>query len=378
LIYLDNAATTAVHPDVLKAMEGYLANAYGNPSSLHGLGRQARAGLDTARKQLADFLHCRTDELIFTSGGTESIHAGLVGAMLKNPYGGHLVTTAVEHHAVLHTCEFLRDLGIEVTYVTPNRHGVISVESVCAAMRQDTAVVSVMAVNNELGAQNPVCEIATAVKSVAPHVVFHSDMVQALGTVPIQLSHSNVDLASFSGHKIHGPKGIGALYVRKGVQWRPVLHGGSQEMGKRAGTENVPGAVGFGAAVTRLADGWQMHVEHLHAVYNAFWKVLKDTPGVHRNSPDDGVPSILNVSFEGVRNDTLLMRLDLDGIAASAGSACTAGSLEPSHVLEACGLSTDVIGGSLRFSFSGDTGLDDAVRAAERVRDIVESLRLPK
>lgn len=375
MIYLDNAATTALHPEVRQTMEAYLTDAYGNPSSLHGFGRQARAGLDHARAQIAQFLGCRADELVFTSGGTESIHAALVGAIFKHPHGRHIVTTSAEHHAVLDTCAFLTDLGVEVTYVAPQQDGVVSTASVCAAIRSDTAVVSVMAVNNELGSKNPIGEIAHAVKVTSPHTLVHSDMVQALGTVPTDLSVMELDLASFSAHKIHGPKGSGLLYVRKGSQWHPVLHGGAQERGRRAGTENVAGAVGLGAAVARMASRWTAHVQDLHDVNEAFWEGISSLPDIHRNSPGNAVPSILNVAFDGIRSETLLMRLDLEGVAASAGSACTAGSLEPSHVLAACGLLPGVIESSVRFSFSDDTSLEDAHRAATIVRDVVQQLR---
>jgi cysteine desulfurase len=375
LIYLDNAATTSVHADVHHAMNKYLEDEYGNPSSLHGFGRSARAGLDRARKQIADVFHCATEEVIFTSGGTESVHAALFGAVLPNCIGKHVVTTRVEHHAVLHTCEFLSQLGVEVTYVQPERDGRVSPATVCAAVRPDTAVVSVMMVNNELGTRNDVAAIGHAVKQMSPTTLLHSDMVQALGTVKFDLRTLPVDLASFSAHKVHGPKGVGVLYVRKGSSWQPVLHGGAQERGRRAGTENVAGSVGFGAAVARLQTQWDAHLHHLQMVKDVFWMQLQDVCGVHKNSPEDAVPSILNVSFEGVRSDTLLMRLDIEGVAASAGSACTAGSLEPSHVLLACGVPDRMTESSIRFSFAQDTSVEDAQRAGQLVKSIVGKLR---
>jgi cysteine desulfurase len=375
MIYLDNAATTQVHPDVFEAMQPYLALQYGNPSSIHAFGRAAKAALDKARAQLASFVGAYPQELTFTSGGTEAIHAALFGSFLASGGRKHLVTTALEHHAVLHTCDFLRTLGCEVTIVEPAADGRIRVEDVVERVRPDTFLVSVMAVNNETGAVLPVTDIARAVKEKVPTVQVHSDMVQALGTLRLDLHESAVDFASFSGHKVYGPKGVGALYIRKGSNWKAVLHGGAQERERRAGTENVAGIVGFGAAVHRLHEHWDAHIRHIIGLRDAFWRALQGLPGVTRNSPQDAVPSILNVWFEGVRSDTLLMRLDMAGVAASAGSACTAGSLEPSHVLQACGYPDERVRESIRFSFSEFNSEEEVTRGAEITRDIVQELR---
>jgi cysteine desulfurase len=375
MIYLDNAATTPVHPDVLAAMAPYQQDKFGNPSSIHAIGRAAKAALDKSRAAIASFVGAHWSEIVFTSGGTESIHAALLGSWLAAGDRKHIVTTAIEHHAVLHTCEFLRRLGAEVTVVPPREDGTVHVEDVLEAVRPDTCLVSMMLVNNETGAVLPVEDVARAVKQECPGVLVHSDMVQALGTHRVRLSETAIDLASFSAHKVYGPKGVGALYVRQGTRWQPVLHGGAQERERRAGTENVAGIVGFGAAVERLEKSWEAHLQHLTAVRDAFWKRLRETGVAERNSPEDAVPTILNVWFPGVKNETMLMRLDMEHVAASAGSACTAGSLEPSHVLRACGFSELRVLQSIRFSFSEFNTVEEVEQAADIAATLAHQLR---
>ncbi|WP_026975771.1 cysteine desulfurase family protein [Alicyclobacillus contaminans] len=375
MIYLDNAATTAVHPDVLDAMMPYLTNGYGNASSIHALGREAKAALQTARERVALLIGAHPQELVFTSGGTESIHAALYGTLLAGTGRRHVVTTALEHHAVLHTCAFLESLGYSVTYVAPREDGRIHPDDVASAVTADTLLVSVMSVNNETGVILPVDEIAAAVKARDAAVLVHSDMVQALGTLRLQLDQRQVDLASFSAHKVHGPKGVGALYIRRGTPWRPVLHGGTQERERRAGTENVAGIVGFGAAAERLRQHWDDHQRHVRQIRDVFWDMLSARVPVERNGGEPSVPAILNVWFPGVRNDRLLMRLDLAGVAASAGSACTAGSLEPSHVLQAMGYEVSRVHESLRFSFSDFTSESDVRTAVQHIEEAVNALR---
>ncbi|MCL6548267.1 MAG: cysteine desulfurase [Alicyclobacillus sp.] len=378
-MYLDHAATTPLHPAVRAAMEPYLGEVYGNPSSLHRFGRLARKAVESSREELAAWIGCDPSELVFTSGGTEADHGALWGACLaafqRSSGRRHVVTTAIEHHAVLHTCGFLEQMGMEVTRVLPGAGGVVRAEDIVAALRPDTLLVSVMAVNNELGSVEPVGEIARAVKERDPAVLVHTDAVQALACMRMDLSACPVDFAAFSAHKIAGPKGAGALFVRRGTPWLPVIHGGAQERGRRAGTENVAAIAGFGAAVARLRRGWEDHVAHLRRVRDLMWEELRGLPDVRRNSPEDAAPIILNVGFGGVRNDTLLMRLDLMGVAASAGSACTAGSLEPSHVLLACGQSEREVREAVRFSFSDVTTEAEVRRAGALVRDAVTELR---
>ncbi|KRW91672.1 cysteine desulfurase [Alicyclobacillus tengchongensis] len=374
MIYLDNAATTPLAETVLKAMEPYLTSDYGNPSSTHTAGRQARQAVEQARRTIATWLDCDPRDLIFTSGGTEADNAALVGAYLgRQQSRKHIVASAIEHHAVLHTLSFLESLGAEVTLVPVDRYGLVDPADVVRCLRPDTALVSVMAINNELGTIEPVEEMARLVKRHDPQIIVHSDMVQALPVQRIGLVQTDIDMATFSAHKIHGPKGIGLLYVRKHTPWQPLLYGGNQEQKRRGGTENVAGAIGFAAAIDVLARHFDEHVAHLVSLRDVFWASLADVPGVHRLSPPDAAPSILNVAFDGVRNDVLLMRLDLEGVMASAGSACTAGSLEPSHVIEACGLGH--VREAVRFSFSWQNTIDEIKQAARVVKECVQLIR---
>lgn len=378
MIYLDNAATTPLSQEVFAAMEPFFSLEYGNPSSVHQAGRRARQAVEQARRSVAGWLSVMPDEVVFTSGGTESIHSALLGAYLAGASAGrrHIVTTAVEHHAVLHTCEFLESLGATVTVVPVQKDGQVRVEDILLALQTDTVVVSIMAVNNELGTILPIREIALAVKKVDSDILVHSDMVQWAGAPWFALSDSGLDLASFSAHKLHGPKGVGALFVRRKTPLTSVLRGGEQEKKRRAGTENVPGIVGFGAAAAKLAREHDDYLDKLKAVRDLFWSEIRNMmPGVVRNSPEDGAPGILNVAFSGIKSETLLIRLDLAGVMASAGSACSAGSIEPSHVLLACGMTAKQVQESVRFSFSTMNTPQEAVEAARRVREAVEFLR---
>lgn len=378
MIYLDNAATTSVTLEVVEAMEPFATMEYGNPSSTHQFGRAARHAVEQARADVASWIGAQTNEVVFTSGGTESINAALMGVFLTGQSSNkkHFVTTAVEHHAVLHTCNFLQSLGASVTVVSPQSDGRIRVEDVVAAVREDTICVSVMSVNNELGTVEPVREVAQAVKQVNTSILVHSDMVQSGGATWFALSDSELDFASFSAHKLHGPKGVGALFIRRGTVWTSLIHGGEQEKARRAGTENVAGIVGFGAAARRLTQNRPSHIKHLQEVRDLFWDQLKNIPDVLMNSPGDAAPSVLNVTFPGIKAETLLIRLDLAGVMASSGSACSAGSMEPSHVLLACGLGKNLVHASVRFSFSDLTTPQDAVQAGVIVRDTVQSLRM--
>lgn len=374
MIYFDNAATTSVSSDVLMRMAPYQQQQYGNASSIHQMGRLARQAIEQSRRTVASWIGVNFKEIVFTSGGTEAIHSALFGVFMAS-VRRHIVVSAIEHHAVLHTVHFLETLGAEVTVVSPDANGYMDVNQIVTAMRKDTLLVSVMAVNNELGTIEPIFAIAQAVKKMDPHVVVHSDMVQSLGMQKLNLGASDIDLASFSAHKIHGPKGVGALYIRQGTPWKPVFYGGSQERERRAGTENVAGIVGFAAAIETLETHFAHRLLHIEAVNRLFWHGISDIEGVKRHGSESCVPSILNISVSGIQNEILLMRLDLQGVCASAGSACTAGSLKPSHVLLACGYPLSVVNESIRFSFSEDNTLEEAKQAAEIFRHIVYEIR---
>ncbi|MFC4768190.1 cysteine desulfurase family protein [Effusibacillus consociatus] len=375
MIYLDNAATTPLHPAVREAMAPFLETEYGNPSSMHAVGRKARKAVERAREQVAKAIGADPAEVIFTSGGTESDNAAIIGAALANrDRGRHIVTTTIEHHAVLHTCEFLEKIGFEVTYVSPGREGIVTVDGVVSAIRPDTTVVSVMYVNNETGAIQPVQEIAQACSERG--VLFHTDAVQAVSLLPIDVKASGFHMLSLSGHKLHGPKGIGALYVQKKAVWSPILHGGSQERKKRAGTENVPGIVGLGAAIQRTIHHRQENYLHIQELRDRMLGVLMEkVEFLTVNSPRHAVPSILSVSFPGVSADSMLMNLDFAGIAAASGSACTSGSLQPSHVLTAMDLDVHCVKSAIRFSFSEQNTLGEIEEAVHKTAQIANRLK---
>ncbi len=372
-IYLDNAATTPIRHEVAEAMLPYLYEQFGNPSSIHHTGQVARQAIEQSRLMVADYLNAAPAEVVFTAGGTEADFLALTGVLLGSGKR-HLITTQIEHHAVLHTGEMLEDLGYEVTYVPPMRNGVVSVSSILEAIRPNTGLVSMMWVNNETGAIQPVRELATEL--AARQIPFHVDAVQALGIMPIDVAEIPVSLLSFSGHKIYGPKGTGALYIRKGTPYRSMLRGGAQERNRRAGTENVAGIVGFASAVELLRQERDDRNEWVRKLRTLFLQTLQQRlTGYELNSPEDGVPHVLNLYFSGVNAETLLMRLDLEGIAASGGSACTAGSADLSHVLLAMGCNEKRVGASVRFSFSSMNTMDEVSTAAEKVAEIVMDLR---
>ncbi len=377
VIYLDNAATTPLLPQVRTAMSPFLDEHYGNPSSVHSLGREARRAVEMGRERVARLLGSSPEQVVFTSGGTEANGSALVAAWLAGRKAGRteVVTTAVEHHAVLEPSEMLQSFGAKVTYVLPQPDGRVNTQDVLAAVTDKTAVVSVMYVNNELGTVNDVAAIAAAIHELDPNVIVHSDMVQAAPVLRLHLEDTQVDLAAISAHKLHGPKGVGALYVRKGVPWQPVLRGGNQERRRRAGTENLAGIVGFGEAADQLGAGFEAHLRHLNELRAVFREGLASIPEAVVNSPDDASPAIVNVRFAGIPSERLLMRLDLAGVAASAGSACTAGSLEPSHVLMACGQSLSAVKCAVRFSFSSQTSTEEIRRAMQILSHEVERLR---
>lgn len=375
-IYLDNAATTAVSEQVLRAMLPYFTECYGNASAIHGTGRDAKKAVERARRQAAAALGAQPQEIYFTAGGSESDNWAIKGAAFANQAKGrHLVTTAIEHHAVLHTCQWLENQGWEVTYLPVDKEGFVTAEQVGQAIRQDTVLVSVMAANNEIGTIEPISEIGSICRERG--VLFHTDAVQAVGAVPLLVDDLNADLLSLSAHKFHGPKGIGALYIRSGVTIDSLVHGGAQERGHRAGTENVPAIVGLGEAIEIAVNSLTENVVRMTRLRNRLLNGLTERiPAMRLNgAKDKRLPNNLNVSFDGIEGEAVLLRLDLDGIAASSGSACTAGSLDPSHVLMAIGLSCDEAKGSLRLTLGTDTTeaeIDETVRV---LAEVVGSLR---
>jgi cysteine desulfurase len=387
-IYLDHAATTPVDPGVVDLLLPYFTGAFGNPSSIHQTGQEARAALDRARQQVARVLGCRTSEVIFTSGATESNNLALKGiawaARLANPAGPmpHIVTTAIEHHAVLYAAEALRGQGFCLTVVPCGPDGVVPVQGVLEAIRPETCLVSVMYANNEIGSILPVREIAQSVRTLG--IPMHTDAVQAAGCLPLGVDGLGVDLLSLSGHKFYGPKGVGVLYVRKGTSITFQQDGGGQESGRRGGTENVPLIVGFGEALAR-ADAMRDEVNaHNTTLRDQLWAgIAERVPDVRLNGPEPGpqrLPNNLNISFGGIQGETVLLGLDMEGVAASAGSACTTGNSEPSHVLLAMGLSEEEARGSLRFTTGRGNSpeeIDDAIRITADVVARTRTLASP-
>lgn len=382
-IYMDYAATAPMLPEALAAYVSAAGDVPGNPSSLHAYGRGARSRVTKARDALSGAIGCRPDELTFTGGGTESDNAALFGAAraqrAKDPRRTGIVTTAVEHHAVLHAAERLADEGFALTVLPVDRLGRVSLRDAEAAIDDTTAVVSVMYGNNETGTLQPIADIGELARRHG--AAMHVDAVQALGYAPIDVGALPVDLLSLSAHKIGGPQGVGALYVRAGTPWQPLLYGGSQERRRRAGTENVAGIAAFGAAASLVTHAVEARRAHAESVRDALLTGLHERLGPDsvtlNGDPDPAgrLPHILNIGIEGVSNETLLMNLDLQGIAASGGSACTSGSLQPSHVLTAMGLSPQFCKNSVRFSFGMGNTISQADKTAEIVATIVARLR---
>lgn len=376
ITYLDHAATTAVDPRVLEAMLPFLGTLYGNPSSLYRIARDARRAVDAARDSVAEVLGARASEVIFTASGTESDNLAVKGvAFAHYPSRGHVVTTQIEHHAVLHSCAFLEKLGYQVTYLPVDHHGVVDPDAVGRAIRPDTILVSVMYANNEVGTIEPIREIATITRS--RRVPLHVDAVQAAGSLDLNVDRLGVDLLTLSGHKFYGPKGTGVLYLRRGTTCWPLIHGGGQERGRRAGTENVAGIVGFAAAL-QLAeaerDGRNAHVARLRN--RLVDGVLCSVAGARLNGhPTHRLPNNASFCFEGVSGESLLLALDQHGVMASTGSACTSGSLEPSHVLLALGVPPRLASGSLRISLGKDNTDEDIDRLLTLLPDLVAKLR---
>jgi cysteine desulfurase len=381
-IYLDHAASTPLHPQVLKQMLPFWSQIYGNPSSMHAWGRASRSALNDARDILAEAIHCSSKEIIWTSGGTESDNLAIFGTMLQTSSAtstkNHIITTQIEHHAVLHSCERLERLGFEVTYLPVDSKGLVCIEDLAAAIRPETSLISIIYGNNEVGTIQPIANLG---KLAHDHgILFHVDAVQAIGTEEIDLSMLPIDLMSFSAHKIEGPKGVGALYCSSKVKLNPQQFGGSQERKRRAGTENVAGIVGFAAAAKLTMTNRVSNRRHLQKLRQTMLDSLELKLGreayVVNGHPEHYLPHILNVSFLGIDSETMLMNLDLEGIAAASGSACTSGSLEVSHVLKAMRLPDDVTASAIRFSFGLTNSESEILRCAHIIATIVHRIRI--
>jgi cysteine desulfurase len=381
-IYLDHAGTTAMDPRVLEAMLPYFTQLYGNPSSVHTVGQEARHALDDARERVAEVLHCRNNEVVFTSGGTESDNAAIHGAATAlRETGNHLITSSVEHHAVLHTCQYLENQGYEVTYLPVDAGGLITPESVYAAITERTTLVTIMYANNEIGTINPLVEISAAVRRRAEElgrtIVLHTDAVQAAGFLDLNVRRLGVDMLSLSGHKFYGPKGSGVLFLRRGTPYLPLLLGGGQERERRSGTENIAAIVGLSVALQIVDGEREQSSAHCARLRDRIIStVLERIPRVHLNGhPTQRLPNNVNFSFEGVEGESILLGLDLAGIAASSGSACSSGSLEPSHVLLALGQTAELARGSLRLTLGKENTGPEVDRLLTVLEGLVKQLR---
>ncbi len=375
-VYADNAATTKISDSVFQSMVPFLTEQYGNASSLYSLARESRRAVEAAREKVAKTLGAESREIYFTSCGTESDNWALKGTALAMGAKGkkHIVTTAFEHHAILHTCQALEKQGFEVTYLPVEPNGILSLDKLRAAIRPDTALVSVMYANNEIGTIQPIPEIGAICKEKG--VLFHTDAVQAVGSLHINVKEQNIDMLSLSAHKLHGPKGVGALYLRKGIRIPNLIDGGAQEMGKRAGTENNAYIVGLGTAIEEATALIEEKTPKLIAMRDRLIENLLKIPHTRLNGdPVKRLPGNVNISFEGIEGESLLLMLDMQGICASSGSACTSGSLDPSHVLLAIGLPHEVAHGSLRLSLSDMNTEEDVDYILQVLPPIVERLR---
>ncbi|MDD7266684.1 MAG: cysteine desulfurase NifS [Lachnospiraceae bacterium] len=375
-VYLDNAATTKTSPQVVEAMLPYFGEIYGNPSSIYSMSSVPREAVAAARHQLASVIGAKDEEIYFTAGGSESDNWAIKAAAEAYAHKGkHIITSTIEHHAVLHTCAHLEKQGYEVTYVPVDRDGLVDPQAVEAAIRPDTILISIMFANNEIGTLQPIAEIGAIAK--AHGVLFHTDAVQAFAQVPIQVDDCHIDMLSLSGHKLHGPKGVGALYIRKGVKIRSFIDGGAQERKRRAGTENVPGIVGLGEAVRLAAESMSARAEQETSLRD--YLMDKMTSRIKycwvNGSRERRLPNNANFGFDFIEGESMLIMLDQVGIAASSGSACTSGSLDPSHVLLAIGLPHEKAHGSLRLTLSEETTKADIDYVVEHVARIVERLR---
>ncbi len=382
MVYMDHAATTPVRPEVMEAMLPYFTHRFGNASSLYTLAQESRRAVDEARESVARVLGCRTSEVVFTSGGSESDNTALKGAAsaLKQT-GNHIITTSIEHHAILHTCQYLEDTGFRVTYLPVDRDGLVDTEDVLKAVTDETTLVSVMLANNEIGTIQPVADMARGVKEIAKKlgrtIVFHTDAVQAAGFMDIDVNALGVDMLSLSSHKFYGPKGVGVLYVRRSTPFTPQQFGGAQERQRRAGTENVPGIVGTAVALRLASEERESSSEHCLRLRDSLVQGIQERiERVHLNGHATlRLPNNVNFSFDGVEGEPILLGLDFAGTAASSGSACTSGALEPSHVLLALGLPADLAQASLRLTLGKDNTQEDVEHVLRVLPELVGRLR---
>ncbi|MHB0857112.1 MAG: cysteine desulfurase family protein [Anaerolineae bacterium] len=374
-VYLDHSATTPTRPEVLQAMAPYWEERAGNPSSLHQVGQQARQALDESRERVASALGAHPEEIYFTGGGTESDNLAVLGSVYARQRTGHVITSAVEHHAVLNACRWLETQGYAVTYLPVDHHGLVDPETVRDCLQKDTLLVSIMLANNEVGTIQPVGEIAQLARE--REIAVHTDAVQAVGKMPVRVDELGVDLLALTAHKFGGPKGVGALYIRKGTRVAPLLFGGHQEGALRPGTQNIPGIVGLATALELATAELASEPPRLGALRDRLERALTTRlPHVVVNGhPTHRLPNILNVSFVGTEGEALLLALDLHGVAVSTASACAAGSSEPSHVLQAMGVNANCLRGGLRFSLGHSTDSDDIEYATTAVIEVVERLR---
>ena len=375
--YMDYSATTYVKPEVLDAMMPFFTEKFGNPSSFYGISRETKMAIDNARAQVAKAINCDPNEVYFTGGGSEADNwaiKGIATAHMKK--GNHIITTKIEHHAVLHTCEFLEKFGFEVTYLDVNEEGFVDLKQLEEAITDKTILVSIMFANNEIGTIQPIKEIGALCRE--KKVLFHTDAVQAVGSVPVDVKEMNIDLLSLAGHKLYGPKGIGALYIRRGIRIDNLIHGGGQERGRRAGTENIPGVVGLGKAIEIATENIEENRARLTVLRDKLIDgVLERIPYARLNGPrgDKRLPGNSNISFEFIEGESILLSLDFEGICASSGSACTSGSLDPSHVLLAIGLPHEKAHGSLRTTLGAASTEEDVEKLLNELPPIIERLR---
>lgn len=376
IIYLDNAATMRVSDDVLNEMLPFFSHTYSNPSSIYSFADESRNAIDNARRQAAELIGANPEEIYFTGGGSESDNWALkAAAEAYVTKGKHIITSKIEHHAILHTCEYLEKLGCEITYLDVDKDGKISLEQLKKSIRSDTILISVMAANNEIGTIEPIYEIGKIAHENG--ILFHTDAVQAYGHIPIDVNEMNIDMLSASGHKFNGPKGIGILYIRKGVKIRSFIHGGTQERNRRAGTSNVPGIVGFGKAAQSAGEAMERRNAYEKNLRDYLIKrVLEEIPYSRLNGHiTDRLPNNANFCFRFIEGESMLILLDQLGICASSGSACTSGSLDPSHVLLAIGLPHEIAHGSLRLTLSEETTQEDIDFVVEELKKIIARLR---
>ncbi|HMM70101.1 MAG TPA: cysteine desulfurase NifS [Gudongella oleilytica] len=377
MIYMDHSATTPVKKEVLEEMLPYFSEFYGNPSSVYALSNHSRLAIDKARERVAKAIGAKKTEVFFTGGGSEADNWALKGVAYKNKdKGNHIITTKIEHHAILHTCEYLEQQGFQVTYLDVDEYGMISLEELEKAITEKTILISIMFANNEIGTIQPVKEIGELAKKHG--VLFHTDAVQAVGSLPIDVKEMNIDLLSMSAHKLYGPKGVGALYIRQGTKIDPLIAGGAQEKNKRAGTENTPGIVGLGKAIELAYEHLEENTTYLISLRERLIKGIKERiPYVRLNGhPEKRLPGNANFCFQFIEGEALLLSLDMVGIAGSSGSACTSGSLDPSHVLLAIGLPHEIAHGSLRLSLGTGNTEEEVDYAVEKLVGIVDRLRM--